>query len=465
MSFMKNFIIPILKKSKIYGLLFIYISALYLKMYNYYIEHYLFVFRIFGLFDLRSPVYFLRDPDVIKQLVVKDFDHFEDHKTFVDEKSDRLFGNSLFMLTGHRWREMRATLSPGFTGSKMRQMFEMIMECVSYMSDHFLANIDASGRIDCEMKEMFSRYSNDVIASAAFGCRVNSFEDKENDFIQAGKQFLNINKPSTMIKVFLFTIIPSSWLAPFDIQFTSKKISNFFRTMVFGTMEIREREGIYRPDMINILSNVRQGKYEKNASSEVDAVNTDGFATVEESNIGKAAVRRKWNDDEIIAQCFLFFIAGFDTTSTFLSILTYELAINPDMQKRLYEEVIEYDRLSNGKITYDNLQKMKYMDMVVSEGLRRWPPGAFTDRVCVKDYKYDDGKYKFTIEKGTSLWIAMSALHHDPNNFPNPMQFDPERFSEENRNQIKPGTYVPFGIGPRNCIGMLLKLNIINEFV
>lgn len=93
--------------------------------------------------------------------------------------------------------------------------------------------------------------------------------------------------------------------------------------------------------------------------------------------------------------------------------------------------------------------------MVVSETLRRWPPGAFTDRLCLKDYHFDDGNLSFTIEKGQQLWISFSALHHDPNYFPDPLKFDPERFSDENKHNIQPGTYVPFGFGPRNCIGKL----------
>lgn len=65
------------------------------------------------MFDMRAPTYFIRDTEIIKQIAVKDFDYFEDHMAFIDDKSDSLFGNSLFMLKGKKWRDMRATLSPG----------------------------------------------------------------------------------------------------------------------------------------------------------------------------------------------------------------------------------------------------------------------------------------------------------------------------------------------------------------
>lgn len=69
---------------------------------------------------MRKPFFSIRDPELLKQMAVKDFDHFEDHRSFVDEKADVMFGNSLVSLKGSKWRDMRATLSPAFTGSKMR---------------------------------------------------------------------------------------------------------------------------------------------------------------------------------------------------------------------------------------------------------------------------------------------------------------------------------------------------------
>ena len=81
-----------------------------------------------------------------------------------------------------------------------------------------------------------------------------------------------------------------------------------------------------------------------------------------------------------------------------------------------------------------------------------------TDRICVKDFEVDyDGK-KFTIEKDISYLIPIYGFHRDPEYFPDPLKFDPERFSEENRENIDPDTYLPFGIGPRNCIGSRFAL-------
>lgn len=128
------------------------------------------------------------------------------------------------------------------------------------------------------------------------------------------------------------------------------------------------------------------------------------------------------------------------------------------MQNKLFEEITEVEsRLNGKKITYDQLQKMKYLDMVLSESLRKWPPIALTDRMCVKDYVYEEDGVKFVIKKGMMIAIPSISLHHDEKYFPNSNIFDPERFNEENKRSILKETYLPFGIGPRNCIGELSR--------
>lgn len=411
--------------------------------------------RFIGLFDFGNPLYIARDPDVIRQLTVKDFDYFEDHRSFVDSNSDKLFGNSLFMLRGKRWRDMRATLSPAFTGSKMRQMFDLVSECGEDMAKYFLKEANAKRKIEWEMKDLFSRYTNDVIASCAFGLKVNSFEDRTNEFFMIGSTIFQFRTLKTGIRLILLRILPRLMRA-LDIELFSKRIGKFFRSMVLDTMTVRAEKNIIRPDMINILMQVRSGSTDyHNTDESAEKNGNDGFATVEESDIGKMKVHRQWNDDEIVSQCFLFFAAGFDTTSTLLTFVSYELAINPDIQTRLFNEVLATSESIGGKrLNYDSLQKMKYMDQVVSETLRKWPAALLTDRLCNRDYVYDNGEdTKFLIEKGRVVWIPICAIHRDPNYWPDPEKFDPERFNDENKKNIVPGTFLGFGNGPRNCIG------------
>lgn len=260
--------------------------------------------KMYGLFEFRTPLVVVRDPELVKQLAVKDFDHFEDHRSFIDPNIDELFGSGLFMMKGQKWRDMRGTLSPAFTGSKMRQMFELVTECADGMANYFVKQSAGGKKIDLEMKELFSRYTIDMIASCAFGIRVNSFENPENDFFTMGKKFLNFGGPLLMFRFLFMRVAP--WLAKkLNIQFISSAVSKFFTSIVIDTMDERKKRGIFRPDMINILMQVRQGKLTAEAASDQIAniqKDSAGFATVEESDIGKKAPLRQWTDNELVAQ-------------------------------------------------------------------------------------------------------------------------------------------------------------------
>lgn len=230
-------------------------------------------------------------------------------------------------------------------------------------------------------------------------------------------------------------------------------------------MKQRETNGIVRNDMINILMQVQKGAllHQKDEQDTKDA----GFAAVEESSVGKAQHNRVWSENELVAQCFLFFLAGFDTVSTCLTFVSYELLANPDVQQKLFEEIMAVEASLDGKpLSYEVLQKMQYLDQIISETLRLWPPAPFVDRYCVKDYLFDDGQgTRIPIQKGQIVWFPITALHHDAKYFPEPNRFDPERFSEQNRPKINPGAYLPFGVGPRNCIGSRFALMEVKAIV
>ena len=137
-----------------------------------------------------------------------------------------------------------------------------------------------------------------------------------------------------------------------------------------------------------------------------------------------------------------------------MSFAAHEIAANPDVQAKLLAEINQVQADLNGEtIFYDKLQSMKYLDQVICEVLRKYSPAPFLDRVCSKDYELKFDNKSILIEKGTMVYFAVAGLHQDPKYFPNPTMFDPERFSEENKSCIDMDAYLPFGVGPRNCIG------------
>lgn len=374
-------------------------------------------------------------------------------------------GNTLVSMRGEKWRQMRSTLSPAFTGSKMRQMYELISECADEVVAYFSKKAKSGEKINIEMKDFFSRYANDIIATCSFGIKVNSFAEPENEFFMNGKKILSVGglwKILIQLAKFLFQLLLPRVARAFNIKTVDVSITESFKHMILDTMTTRQQNNIHRPDMINMLMKVRQ---DQTADEKVEETQ-DGSVTVEESDLNKTTAIRKWNDNEIVAQCFLFFLAGFETTSTMLTFVAYELVSNQDVQQKLYDEIAAANEQLDGKgITYEVLQKMKYLDQVVNESLRLWPIAIQTDRDCVKDYTFDDERLKFKIDKGSNVVFSIYGMHRDAKYFPNPDKFDPERFNDENKHKILP-FFAPFGIGPRNCIGELCctTLRFRNDF-
>ncbi|XP_026324875.1 cytochrome P450 9e2-like [Hyposmocoma kahamanoa] len=425
------------------------------KVYNQFSDQ-----RFYGLFTFATPTLMVRDIELIKKITIKDFESFLDHNTVINEKNDPLFGRNLVSLKGHEWKDMRSTLSPAFTSSKMKMMLPLMVEVGDRMIVSLKKKIKESEKdyMDLDAKDLTTRYANDVIASCAFGLKVDSHMDENNQFYTMGKTASNFSFRQ-LLMFFVLMIVPKvadilKWnLFPEYVQ-------RFFRTLVMDTMQNRELKQIIRPDMIHLLMEAKKGKltHDEKSSQDMDA----GFATVEESSVGQKEIKRVWSDDDLCAQAILFFIAGFETVSSAMSLLLYELAVNPDVQEKLYQEIRENEAKNNGKFDYNSIQNMVYMDMVVSETLRLWPPGVGLDRYCNRDYNLgkpnDKSTEDYIIRKGEALQIPVWAIHRDPAYYSNPDKFDPERFSIENKHKILPFTYIPFGLGPRNCIGSRFAL-------
>nr|XP_021520267.1 cytochrome P450 3A29-like isoform X4 [Meriones unguiculatus] len=159
------------------------------------------------------------------------------------------------------------------------------------------------------------------------------------------------------------------------------------------------------------------------------------------------------SDLEIVAQSISFILAGYDTTSTALSSIMYTLATHPDAQMKLQHEIDTF--LPNKEpATYGALRGMEYLDMVVNETLRLYPVTFRVSRLSKKDAQING----VLIPKNTSITVPVFALHRDPEHWTDPEDFLPERFSKENKDRINPYVFMPFGIGPRNCIGMRFAL-------
>ncbi|GBP56863.1 Cytochrome P450 6B5 [Eumeta japonica] len=133
-----------------------------------------------------------------------------------------------------------------------------------------------------------------------------------------------------------------------------------------------------------------------------------------------------------------------------MSFLVHELCQNQDIQERIYDEVSNVIK-KHGGLSYEAINEMRYLEMVFDETLRKYPIAGSLVRQCGSGYTFSDTI--LSLDKDTLVFISVSAIHHDRKYYPDSGKFDPERFSPENKPKIPSCAYLPFGEGPRNCIG------------
>ena len=163
-------------------------------------------------------------------------------------------------------------------------------------------------------------------------------------------------------------------------------------------------------------------------------------------------------DNEIVAQMLTFFSAGFESTASTISNTICELAHNKDVQQKVQQEVDDFfDNNQDLELTemYEQITKLPYLDAVVKEGLRKNPVVVRVERCLNSDgYKLNG----IELEKGTVDELPLQAVQMNDKYWSEPEQFRPERFLPENKHKIVPYSYLPFGDGPRNCVGMRYAL-------
>lgn len=400
-----------------------------------------------GFFIFDRPALVIRDPNIVKKVLVKDFNIFADRFTDSDVNVDPLGSKNLFCIKGQAWKYLRMKLSPTFTSGRMKKMYHLVAKCDSQMVDYLeKANEEEMGRT-IDIKEVTAKCTTDVISTCAFGINSNSLSDPNAEFREFGKKTFEYTI-SRALEVIVFFFIPS-FVKVAKLSFFQKDACNFLRKVFWDTIELREKNNIKRNDLVDLLIELKN-----KGNIEVDEKDKTEVETLEHDET--IATSFDFTGDDLVAQAAIFFVAGFETSASTMSFALYEMALHPEMQEKLRQEILEALKETDGEITYELVFGLKYLDMVISETLRKYPTLPFLDRVALKDYHIPETG--ITIEKGTPVYIPVHGLHTDPEYFPDPQRFDPERFSEEGKKTRKPFTYMPFGEGPHNCIGMRFGL-------
>lgn len=370
-----------------------------------------------GFFIFDQPYLLIRSPDLIKTILIKDFDYFNDRTITENNRDDELGSNILFIVKNPAWKAIRTKLTPAFTSGKIKNMFPLMKEVATEMKT-YINNLQLK---PVEARELCGKYATDVISSCAFGINTHAFKYENAEFRVVARRIFSwsFSRAIQMASYFFAPML----VKPFRMTFIDPVASNFLKDAFWKTLIDRENSGAKRGDLIDILVHLRKTH---------DGV---GF---------------QLDGDKLVAQAGQFFVAGFETTGSTIAFALYELSLNPSIQNRVREE-INTTLNKHETFSYEAIQDMKYLDMVLSETLRKYPLLPFLDRRCVKDYQIPGTDV--VIEKGIPVYISLFGLHNDTDYFPSPEKFDPERFSDENKDSIPNCCYLPFGDGPHNCIG------------
>ncbi|XP_053675679.1 probable cytochrome P450 308a1 [Anopheles nili] len=375
-----------------------------------------------------QPGVVVRDLELVREVITSSFSSFNANDFHVDEKVDPLLAFNPFTQVGDRWKQRRAEMTAVFTMNRIRSTFPLVQQ----IAEDFIQYIDRTRKIDAhfEAKTICTYYIVNVVASVAFGIDAESFTNPNAEFPRMG-QALFAPTWMTAIRSQLALFAPN--LAKLlRVPFVPSYVDQWFRNMVNET--IRQRKHTKRQDFFQAM---------------YDNLSENGTVEV--------------NANSIVGHSVTFLSEGFETSSTLMSYLLYELAANPSVQDRVAEELQTVLEECEGKLTEASLHKLVYMEAAMMETLRMHSPVFTLPRVCTKDYElppqFPNDTKRVILRRGMSVVIPVSAIHYDAEFYPQPYVFNPERFLEENRKTRPRHAFLGFGEGPRLCLGMKFALH------
>ena len=271
-----------------------------------------------------------------------------------------------------------------------------------------------------EVLELFSQLTLDVILSAAFGIKTNIQTDPDNAVTKEADRLFRRLWLSPYLQIF-----PCSTFIRRVIAFFRQGVLFFVKAATEIVEERKKYPNKGRSDLLQLIL----AAHDEPAAQGVSRL----------------------SDDELIAQLITFLLAGYQTSSNTLAFTAYHLAMDPDVQERLRCEVEIAIQTYHELPLYDLVHEIEYLECVMNESMRLCPPLHIFNRNCEETCEITP---ELTIPAGMEVTVPVYALHHDPEAWPDPEVYDPERFRGPAKDTRHPFQFLPFGAGPRNCIGM-----------
>ncbi|XP_021002695.2 cytochrome P450 3A41 [Parasteatoda tepidariorum] len=358
----------------------------------------------------------IKDLEILKKVLIKDIGVFSNRPTLFLEADP--FPKTLVGLRDKRWKEVRNIVTPTFSSGKIKQMTDIVSKKVDITVDLIVKESKRNEAFN--IYKMVQGLTLDVIAACALAMKTSCQENPNDALLTNVRTIIAAQYNKLAIYSILFPFM-SKVLKLLESATSFKQAIDFIVNHLKSVIKERRKDTNFKSK--DILQTLLESSEEGT---------TSGSGT-------------KLTEEEVVAQAFVVFLAGYETTATALAFTFHLLVTHPEIQDRLYEEIKDVKDSD-----YATIQGLQYLDQVFNESLRLYPPvTGFTSRVCDQDY--DIGPH--TIPKNAHVFVPVWDLQHDPEYWPEPYKFDPDRFSPENKGSIKNMTYMPFGAGPRNCIG------------
>ncbi|GFR96210.1 cytochrome P450 3A24 [Elysia marginata] len=407
------------------------------------------------------PVLVTRDLDLLKQVLVKDFNNFVNRNDQMATRS--LIGKGVFFLKDYDWKRIRQLMSPSFSTGRLKRISAHVQEAANHLSQAFQKSAESGSRV--KLLHITGQYSTSIIAKTAFGFQADSIGQEEDDeFTHCVKNiFKKRTKTGFFFIMFLMRFRSFRRLLVFTLGLyfpdpCTKRSNEYFNAILKES--IAEREEAERNGSRHVNNDFLQSLVSTKIASE-DTISGKTQSEKNDISISNGQVhpqsekverhpKKTITKDEVIAQSLITILAAFETTASSLQFCLFKLSQHPEIQEKIFQEIL--DVVEHENPTHEELSKLYYLEQVINETLRMYPPLPFITREPYETRTYGN----VTIPAGSAVFIPIREVHRDATQYPNPDEFDPERFSEENKAKRNPLAFMPFGQGPRICIGMRL---------
>ncbi|KAF5277790.1 hypothetical protein FQR65_LT03770 [Abscondita terminalis] len=339
-------------------------------------------------------------------------------------------GQGLLTSDGTRWKTHRKMLTPAFHF----QILEKFIDVFDTQSNILIRKLEKVKNKEVDIFPYITLCALDVICEATMNTSIKAQINPTSNYVQSVKDMCRIlTYRSTTLKMFDAFYV-------FTKDYQKEKQALSFLHELSNSVITKRREKLLSQQVCNLTD--LEGS--KNRVAFLDLLLT---STVDGKCLTNKAVREE-------VDTFMF--EGHDTTTSGISFTLYLLSKHPEIQEKVLDEIITtFGNEKNLQLTYEGLQNLKYLEQVIKEALRMYPPVPIISRLITEDALYDGQ----ILPKGTVMKIFAYDLHNNPSLFPNPDVFDPERFNATNSKKISLYSYIPFSAGPRNCIGILSTLS------